>query len=438
MANSNSNGRASYLDQLKKDLNTYKQKPKESKGGGGSSYSKSTDPFAKYFTPRADKEIFRILPPKSGSKPILEAYFHVMELNSPNGYKQKGRAVYCPAHNNPKVQKKDKDGNVVLDENGSPVMVPSPCPICSKYKKELKKQDQSIRGKKKDELTAEEQLIWDKNLEIFKEAKKYEAKKYYILRGIDKGKMKDGVKFWRFKHNFKSQGALDKMLPILTEYLEMYDVPYYDPEKGTDLSITMVDDSFGGGKTYRAIAAIGHRGPSKLHEDPLLVKEWLNDPITWRDVFKPKSAPNITPYEYLQLLVKGDDPYWDDSDPNNKHWVFPNNPELQEKANQRDLDLDTKGDEDMPMASDLKPDGTAIDESSKYDQHVGSASDDAEEDDDTNATSSEPEKEEPKKGASEKPKKVTPKAEPEESDDDEEDTSNDYDDDDEDLDDLPF
>lgn len=430
MSNSNSNGQAgrgSYLDQLKSQLTDYK-KPK---GNGSSGASNRSNILAKYFVPREDKEVFRILPPKSGKKPILEAYFHVVELNGPGGKKIRGKAIYCPAHNNPKIQKKDKEGNVVKDENGNPIMIPSPCPLCNKYKKELSKQDNSLKGKKKEELTDEELEIWEKNREIFKDASKWQAKKYYILRGIDKGKMKDGVKFWRFKHNFKNQGTLDKLLPILTEYIEMHNAAYYDPEKGTDLSISMVDDTFMG-RTYRAIAAISHRGPSKLHEDPVMVNEWLNDEITWRDVFKPKTAPNITPYQYLKLLLKGDDPYWDDSDPNNKHWVFPNNPELQEKANQRDRDLDSNDrNENIPMASDLSDDGTDITKTSVYDVHIGS---DVEESTDTEEENNETP--EPKEDKEEEKKSTEPKKKPvvaSTDDDDNDDDDDPYDDEE-----LPF
>jgi hypothetical protein len=53
------------------------------------------------------------------------------------------------------------------------------------------------------------------------------------------------------------------------------------------------------------------------------------------------------------MVVSGDNPYWDYSDSTNKHWVFPNNPELETKANTRTLNLDADEDEAFEQASDL-------------------------------------------------------------------------------------
>lgn len=345
-----------YLESLKQQLNDYQKEVKKT----GNRKSKE-EILAKYFVPRDDKETFRILPPKEGKKAIQEAFFHVMDLNAPLGKKNKFRAIYCPAHNDPMVQKKDAEGNPITDQNDKPVLVPAPCPLCEKAKQILKKQDQSLIGKKKEDVEEHQKEQWDKNLEIFKDANKWQARKYYIIRGIDRGKTKDGVKFWRFKKNFKNQGPLDKLLPVLNAYIEAYNKAFFDPKEGSDLKITVVDSQNGSYKG-RTIAAIVAQPPSKLHEDEIIAKQWINDPTTWRDVFKPKSAPEITPHKYLELLAEGNDPYWDDSDPNNKHWVFPEHPELEEKANQRsrNLDSDNKDYSNFEQASDIANDGVTI------------------------------------------------------------------------------
>jgi hypothetical protein len=90
-----------------------------------------------------------------------------------------------------------------------------------------------------------------------------------------------------------------------------------------------------------------------LHTDPLIVREWLDDDISWRDVFLPKKAPNVTPYEYLEMLANGTSPYWDDTDQNNKRWVFPGRPDLEELANNRQRNLDADEDNNFEQASDL-------------------------------------------------------------------------------------
>lgn len=311
------------------------------------------DKLAKYFVPRKTKEIFRILPPKHGKKHIEEAFFHVVPTNASGGKIKHGSIIYCPAHNDPKVPKLDANGNTMLDTNGNPVMIPAPCPLCAKHKKLIATQDPSLKGKKKDDMNPSELKIKAKNDEIYKEAIKWEAKKFYIVRGIDKGMEKDGVKFWRFKHNYKNQGTLDKLLPILQEYMETQLSDFSDPNVGTDLSIIMTDTELNG-RVYKTISAITYRGKSILHGDQIVMNEWLNDNVTWRDVFKPKTAPNITPYEFLEMIAIGNSPYWDDTDQSKKHWVFPGRPDLEEAANNRQRNLDADTDDNFEMASDVE------------------------------------------------------------------------------------
>ena len=309
--------------------------------------------LAKYFVPRNEKELFRILPPKAGKKPIEEAFFHVLTTNIAGAKKKHGTVIYCPAHNDPRVKKLDKDGHVVLDSNNNPVMIPAPCPCCKKAKDDLAKQDPSVKGNlKRENLTDAQKVIFDKNKDIFTEANKWQAKRFYIVRGIDRNRQADNVKFWRFKHNFRSEGTFNKLLPILEEYNTLNQVDFTDVKNGTDLSITTIESTFNN-RAYRTVSAISARGKSLLSNDPQQLQTWLNDDIIWRDVFQPKKAPNISSYQFLEMVVAGINPYWDDSDSNNKHWVFPNNPELEERANTRTQNLDADVEENFEYASDL-------------------------------------------------------------------------------------
>jgi len=335
------------LSQLKSMFADFQKKQAQS-----SRKKSGKDLLAKYFVPRKSKEIFRMLPPKAGRKHIEEAFFHVVTTNKAGGKKKHGTVIYCPAHNDPKVPKKGPDGKPLIDDTGKPLMVHAPCPVCAKHKELLAKQDPSLKGIKKENMNDAQLEIKAKNDEIYKEAVKWQAKKFYIVRGIDKGLEKDGVKFWRFKHNYRNQGTLDKLLPVLEDYMTTQKADFTDPINGTDLNIIMTDSEFNG-HVYKAISAITARGKSTLHPDNQVMEAWLNDDSTWRDVFLPKKAPNITPYEYLEMVVKGETPYWEDTDQNNKHWVFPNRPDLEEKANTRTMNLDDK-EEDFELASDLK------------------------------------------------------------------------------------
>jgi glutaredoxin len=367
----NQNQAGQDLSKLKSMFQDYQKKQSQSSGR-----KLGKDLLAKYFVPRKSKEVFRILPPKAGRKHIEEAFFHVVTTNIAGGKKKHGTVIYCPAHNDPAVPKLGPDGKPLMDSNGTPLMVHAPCPLCAKHKALLATQDPSLKGIKKENMNDMQLVVKAKNDEIYKEAIKYEAKKFYIVRGIDKGMEKDGVKFWRFKHNYKNQGTLDKLLPILEDYMTSQKADFSDPNNGTDLNIIMTDSEFNG-HVYKAISAITAKGKSKLHEDPQVMEVWLNDDITWRDVFLPKKAPNTTPYEYLEMVAKNQNPYWEDTDQNNKHWVFPGRPDLEEKANTRTMNLDVK-DENFEQASDLeiitKP---QVNISNVTEQNVGTYDDDA-------------------------------------------------------------
>jgi len=309
----------------------------------------------KFFVPRNRTETFRILPPLENREYIETAYFHVVNLNSPTG-KRYNKKIYCPAHNDKLQPKKNAQGDIIKDMEGKPVMVMSYCPLCEKYKKKLAEQDNSVKGIKRESMNPQQLAVKKKNDEIYKEAIQWQAKEFHIVRGIDKGSDKDGVKFWRFKHNYKKQGVQDKLLPVLSSYVDQFGLDPTDPQKGCDLIITVVDAQMAGRTlTYKDVSSITSRNGTKLHEDPIVVKLWLNDKIIWREVFRPPTAPNLETVEYLERVSRGVDPYWDDTDPTKKHWVFPDpkDAELQKRANTRDMNLDGTRPERMQLASDL-------------------------------------------------------------------------------------
>lgn len=321
--------------------NFFKKKKEEE--AQGTKLSKE-EKLAKYFTPRNPQEKFRILPRKDNEKYDI-AFFHVLRLRINGPTAEKGgmawKKVYCPAHNDPRKPKLDENGNKVLDQNGKPVLITSPCPICDKYNKEIAKQDQSIKYIKKENLNEEQKVIKAKNDEIFKEATKWQAKKFYIYKGLDMNKKSDGPKFWRFKHSFKKDGYQEKLWPMAEYFLNKYNKAYYSVTEGCDFILTVVDSVQPNGNKFKNVTGIMPEPPSKIHDDELMVQQWVNDTTTWRDVFKPTKAPGISAYEYLEFALKGQEPYFDDSDSTHKRWVFPGHPELEEKANNRDHTFNT-------------------------------------------------------------------------------------------------
>jgi glutaredoxin len=310
-------------------FNDYGKNGQEKKPNNG---KKIENILSKMFQPRNEKEYFRMTPPNKGEKIIEKAFFHQVQTNSTTG--KKWRKIYCLEKNGDKVPKLDANGNPEVDQQGNKVMVTPRCPHCEKNRRILDTQDKTVIGIKKDTMTPDQLKIFEKNKEIFMSARKYEANLYYIIAGIDRLAERDGKKFWRFKHNFKNEGVLNKLMPVLSDFVEMNKVDFTSPKNGADLSITVTDAYMPNGKSYKAVSAITMGNSKPLHNDENVANQWLNDKISWRDIFKPASAPGITPEKYMELILEEKDPYWDDSNPQNKHWVFPGNPELEENAKQ--------------------------------------------------------------------------------------------------------
>jgi len=130
-------------------------------------------------------------------------------------------------------------------------------------------------------------------------AKQYKARKFYIVKVIDKDAPEDGVKFWRFKHNYKNEGILDKIIPI---WRAKGDIT--DPEKGRDLILELTKAKTPKGIEYTVIQTVMYDDPAPLHEDKETMDSWVKDELTWKDVYSKK------PVEYLEAIARGETPRW--------------------------------------------------------------------------------------------------------------------------------
>lgn len=191
----------------------------------------------------------RILPTNDGSSPFKEVWFHEIQVDG------KWQKFYDPGKN---------------DNERSPL---------SEVYEEL-----MATGKEA-----------DKEL-----AKQYKPRKFYIVKLIDRDNESDGVKFWRFKHNYKNEGILDKLIPI---FRAKGDVT--DSEKGRDIILEMTKAKTPKGATYTVIQTIMYDDPAPLHTDKKISDSWINDELNWSDVYSKK------PVEYLEAIAKGETPRWD-------------------------------------------------------------------------------------------------------------------------------
>lgn len=209
----------------------------------------------KYFTTILDKnnksgqKRVRILPTKDGSSPFVEVWYHEIQVNG------QWVKLYDPGKN---------------DNERSPL---------TEVYEEL-----MSTGKEA-----------DKDL-----ARQYRPRKFYIVKVVDRDAEDDGVKFWRFKDNYKQEGILDKIIPIWKAKGDITNA-----EKGRDLIIELTKAKTPAGKEYTVVQTVMYDDPAPLHENADTMKEWLDDELTWANVYSKK------PVEYLEAIARGETPVWD-------------------------------------------------------------------------------------------------------------------------------
>lgn len=193
----------------------------------------------------ATKQI-RILPSNDGSTPFVELHAHKVQVDG------EWKTFPCLKH--------EKD---------------EACPFCEARETLLSTGKES-----------------DKEL-----AKKYNARKMYVVKVIDRDHEDEGVKFWRFNHDYRKEGIYDKIYGVLAAIKK--DVT--NPENGRDLLLTINRNQNG----VPVVSAVASLDPSVLSEDEETKATWLGDTRTWEDVY------SVRTYDYLKIIVKGGVPMWD-------------------------------------------------------------------------------------------------------------------------------
>ena len=229
------------------------EKNKNATSGNNNKMS-SEDRMKRYFTTvlpkgsKGEERRIRILPTKDCSSPFVEVYFHEIRV----------------------------DG------------------------KWVKLYDPTQEGKRSP-LNEVNEALMGTGVEADREAaRQYRSRKFYIVKVIDRDHESDGVKFWRFKHNHKGDGVIDKVFPIFRNKGDVTNA-----ETGRDLILSLTLTKAGTGKEYTVINSVLNDDPSPLHTDADVAKTWLEDELTWSDVYSKKGE------DYLEMVARGEGPRWD-------------------------------------------------------------------------------------------------------------------------------
>ena len=130
-------------------------------------------------------------------------------------------------------------------------------------------------------------------------AKKYNARKMYVVKVIDRENEEWGVKFWRFNHDYRKEGIFDKIHGLLTALKTNKDIT--NATSGRDLAISIQRNQ----NKIPVVTSIAALDATPLSEDAELTEKWLSDTRTWEDVY------SVRTYDYLEIIVKGGVPVWD-------------------------------------------------------------------------------------------------------------------------------
>ncbi len=130
-------------------------------------------------------------------------------------------------------------------------------------------------------------------------AKKYGSRLFYIVKVIDRNAEDEGVKFWRFPHDYSHKGIFDKIQGVLMGLKK--DRDFTSPTNGRDLAIMIGRDQ----NNYPMVTTITNQDPTPISDDAEKTKAWLGDTRTWEDVY------SVRNYDYLEIIVTGDTPIWD-------------------------------------------------------------------------------------------------------------------------------
>jgi hypothetical protein len=231
------------------------QYEKSQSSSNATSKMSSEDRMKKYFAAllkdneKQGQRTIRILPTTDGSSPFKEVWFHEVQIDG------KWQKFYDPAKN---------------DNERSPL---------NEVYEEL-----MSTGKESDKQLATQ----------------YRSRKFYIVKVVDRDNEQDGVKFWRFKHNYKQEGILDKIIPI---WKAKGDIT--DPDNGRDLILELTKAKTPKGATYTVIQTVMYDDPAPISKDTDQMADWVGNEMTWEDVYSKK------PVEYLEALARGETPRWD-------------------------------------------------------------------------------------------------------------------------------
>ena len=218
--------------------------------------------------------VVRLLPfSEKETSPFKKVYVHSVKITNEKGEKQ-WKKFMCPE----KMGKSDG------------------CPFC-----ETAARARQLRFDSTDELKKAQY----KDQEFMNS-----VKEYWLVRCIERGHEEDGVKFWRFADARNGEGIWDKIYDLF-ETKKKRGVEIFDLYKGKDLVIT-VKRQVNGEKEKLVYQIQDDEMIKPLSESEEQMEKWVNDSMTWEDVYSVKD------YDYLSLIVLGEYPVWDK---NEKKWV---------------------------------------------------------------------------------------------------------------------
>ena len=131
-------------------------------------------------------------------------------------------------------------------------------------------------------------------------------KDYWLVRCIDRAHEDHGVKFWRFPDARNGEGIWDKIYALF-DAKKKRGVNIFDLYEGKDLIVTVKKQADSSGKEKMVYLISDDEEKRPLADTEEQMEAWVNDPMTWEDVY------SIKDYDYMSIVVNGEYPVFNKS-----------------------------------------------------------------------------------------------------------------------------
>lgn len=146
-----------------------------------------------------------------------------------------------------------------------------------------------------------------------KSANYYGARKFYVVRGVNRANQNLGIRYWFIKESYTNKGIWDNLGPMIDAMVNA-GIDISDPYQGRDINLTISDlPKFDGSGTYKGVTSMMFDPvPTPLALSEEEVNRLIHDPLEWKQLRQPLAVRGwLNASQFIEEAVNGRMPYWD-------------------------------------------------------------------------------------------------------------------------------